>query len=68
MIYEYKCRNCAMTFEVNTTMSRRNEIQGCPKCLRKEGLRVFSPSIIAMGGTNAEKLARLDDNLKYSKK
>ena len=42
-IYEFKCKDCGRTFEMNLPMSRSGEKQICPYCQSKKTMRVFSP-------------------------
>lgn len=65
--YEYKCKNCNNRFDICTTMEKRNIIQTCPKCNKRESIRVISVPMFDTGGSNADKLGRLDNNLKYRK-
>ena len=50
-------------------MEKRNILKECPNCKQKEGRRKIEAKMFDTGGTNMEKLARLDsDTLKYTKK
>lgn len=65
MIYEYKCSNCLTVFEEQEPMETRNRIQVCPKCNTITGKRIISRPNFDTGGKDGDKLARLDNNLKY---
>lgn len=67
MIYEYLCKPCNLVFEEQRPLELRNEVQYCPKCKERTGIRKISIPMFDTGGTNMEKLGRLDDNNKYKK-
>lgn len=65
MIYEYKCQSCNKVFDGTATIETRNVIKKCPICLELKGIRIISKPMFDSGGTNAQKLARLDSDNKY---
>ena len=66
-IYEYKCKQCQEKFDEQMPMVERNKVQKCPKCGELSGIRQISVPMFDTGGTDMEKLGRLDDNNKYKK-
>lgn len=67
-IYEYKCKNCSTIFEEQMPLEKRNQVQKCPNCKELLGIRKISVPMFDTGGTDMQKLARLDNDLKYTKK
>jgi len=42
-IYEYKCNNCDINFDLFLTVEYRDDLQTCPKCSAKDSTRLQSP-------------------------
>ena len=66
-LYSYRCSSCGNRFDNFVPMERRNVLQECPKCHEHKGIRQIETKIFDSGGTNAQKLGRLDDYNRYKK-
>ena len=65
-LYSYKCKDCQETFDNFVPLETRNVLQECPVCKHKTGIRQIEVKMFDTGGTNLQKMARLDNNLKYT--
>ena len=65
MIYQYRCSQCQLLFDVTTTLEKRNVVQECPNCKTITGRRQITAPMFDTGGTTSQKLARLGPDLKY---
>jgi putative FmdB family regulatory protein len=44
-LYEYKCKQCNITFQVLKPVSKRNQNEKCPNCGSNKTERLISPFI-----------------------
>jgi len=44
-MYEYKCKQCNITFQVLKSVNKRDEPEKCPKCGSNQTERLISPFI-----------------------